>query len=278
MLRTVREREQALHDRGNAFGLADDHPCKFSRDIILVVLPILNQLRIVHDSVDRVVDFVRHTAGQGADGFKLLRLAQAGPREGARQQPSSDKMTDVCSLNEGNHMNALARRQFLQFLAASPLLGLTEAGRLFAEETLHAMHLPEHLIKSPADALDVFDFHSVAKQVLPTSHYGYLATGTDGNETLAANREAFERTYLRPMRMVDTSNVSLDTELLGQAVSSPILLAPVGSQKAFHADGDFLGNGSTGRQVYAADKVKLKKGIYEGLHVLVVARHGDDEL
>jgi isopentenyl diphosphate isomerase/L-lactate dehydrogenase-like FMN-dependent dehydrogenase len=135
-------------------------------------------------------------------------------------------------------MEALARRQFLQFLAASPLLGLTTAGRLVAEESLDAIQLPEYLIKSPADALDVFDFHNVAKQVLPTSHYGYLATGTDGNETLVANREAFKRVYLRPMRMVDTSNVILDTKLLDQSISSPILLAPVGSQNAFHADGE----------------------------------------
>jgi len=135
-------------------------------------------------------------------------------------------------------MEVLARRQFLRFLAASPLLGLTAAGRLLAEETLDAIQLPEYLIKSPADALDVFDFHNVAKQVLPTSHYGYLTTGTDGNETLAANRDAFERVYLRPMRMVDTSNVSLDTVCLDQSLNSPILLAPVGSQKAFHADGE----------------------------------------
>jgi len=135
-------------------------------------------------------------------------------------------------------MAALARRQFLQFLAASPLLGYTAAGRLFAEESLDAIQLPEYLIRSPSDALDVFDFHNVAKQVLPTSHYGYLATGTDGNETLLANREAFERVYLRPMRMVDTSNVSLATNLLGQSLNSPILLAPVGSQKAFHAEGE----------------------------------------
>ena len=135
-------------------------------------------------------------------------------------------------------MKTLARRQFLKFLAASPLLGYTTAGRLFAEETLAGMRLPEHLIKSANDALDVFDFHNVAKQVLPTSHYGYLATGTDGNETLAANRMAFERVYLRPMRMVDTSNVSLNTRLLGESLNSPILLAPVGSQKAFHAEGE----------------------------------------
>ena len=135
-------------------------------------------------------------------------------------------------------MHALARRKFLQFLAASPLLGLTQAGRLSAEEMLDSIHLPEHLIKSPAEALDVFDFHNVAKQVLPTAHYGYLATGTDGNETLVANREAFKRVYLRPKRMVDTSNVNLSTKLLDESINSPILLAPVGSQKAFHADGE----------------------------------------
>ena len=135
-------------------------------------------------------------------------------------------------------MQTLARRQFLKFLAASPLLSYTTAGRLFAEESLDAMQLPKHLIKSPADALDVFDFHNVAKSVLPTSHYGYLATGTDGNETLIANRKAFERVYLRPMRMVDTSNVSLHTVLLDTPINSPILLAPVGSQKAFHAEGE----------------------------------------
>lgn len=130
------------------------------------------------------------------------------------------------------------RRRFLQFLAASPLLGLTSAGRLLADETLEKIGLAEHLIGSPDEALDVFDFQNVARKVLPTAHYGYLATGTDGNETLRANREAFQRIYLRSMRMVDTLNVSLKTELLGESLDSPIVLAPVGSQKAFHADGE----------------------------------------
>ena len=130
------------------------------------------------------------------------------------------------------------RRQFLRFLAASPLLGCTAAGRLMADETLDAISLADHLITSPDDALDVFDFHNVAKSILPTAHYGYLATGTDGNETLRANREAFRRIYLRAMRMVDTSAVSLKTELLGESLQSPIVLAPVSSQKAFHAEGE----------------------------------------
>lgn len=135
-------------------------------------------------------------------------------------------------------MTILARRQFLQFLAASPLLGYTAAGRLLADESLDGLDLPDYLVDSPDDALDVFDFHAVAKHRLPAAHYGYLATGTDGNETLTANRRAFDGVYLRPRRMVDTTVVNLDTTLLGENLSSPILLAPVGSQQAFHADGE----------------------------------------
>jgi hypothetical protein len=67
-------------------------------------------------------------------------------------------------------------------------------------------------------------------KVLPTSRYGYLVTDTDGNETLSANRQAFEHVYLRAMRMVDTSRVSLATSLLGMPVDSPIVLASVGTQ------------------------------------------------
>jgi len=136
-------------------------------------------------------------------------------------------------------MKTMVRRKFLQFLAASPLLSVAGAGRLFAGEELnHESSLGEYLIESPEDALDVFDFRNVAKHVLPTSHYGYLATGTDGNETLRANRKAFEQIYLRAMRMEDTRQVDTRTQLLGISMNSPIVLAPVGSQKAFHAEGE----------------------------------------
>ena len=128
------------------------------------------------------------------------------------------------------------RREFLKFLVASPLLSVS--ARLLAEETLAQSELPDHLITKPEDALDVFDFHTVAKHKLPPAHYGYLTTGTDGNETLTANRRAFEDYYLRPMRMTDTREVSLKTTLLGQKLESPIVLAPVGSQGAFHAEAE----------------------------------------
>jgi isopentenyl diphosphate isomerase/L-lactate dehydrogenase-like FMN-dependent dehydrogenase len=144
----------------------------------------------------------------------------------------------------------IARRAFLKYLAASPLLATTSPGRMLAAAILDegASSLADYLITSPADALDVFDFQRVARQVLPVAHYGYLATGTDGNETLTANRTAFDRFYLRPLRMVDTGRVDLATTMLGSPLKSPIAIAPVGSQNAFHAEGELAMARAAGSQ------------------------------
>ncbi len=94
------------------------------------------------------------------------------------------------------------------------------------------------LISSPAEALSVFEFEPLAKKILPPAHYGYLASGVDDDLTLRANREAFTKVQIRPRRLVDVSRVDLSTEILGTRWETPIVLAPVGSQRAFHAEGE----------------------------------------
>lgn len=168
-------------------------------------------------------------------------------------------------------MQAVARRRFLKFLASSPLLGFTSAGQLLAEESLDTIRLPEYLVKSPSEALDIFDFHAVAKHKLPPAHYGYLATGTDGNETLSANRRAFENIYLRPMRMVDTSDISLETTLLGERLQSPIVLAPVGSQRAFHADAEL----ATARAAKAQQHLQILSNVTSNPIEEVIEERGE---
>jgi len=155
--------------------------------------------------------------------------------------------------------NRHLRRQLIQFMAASPLLaaGLGPARLLAAgspEDIPGALLTP---VASPEQALDVFDFQRVAEQVLPPAHYGYLATGTDGNETLRANREAFDGLYLRAMRMVDTSVVDTRLELLGQQLTSPIVLAPAGSQRAFHPDGEL----ATARAAATRDHLQILSNV-----------------
>jgi (S)-2-hydroxy-acid oxidase len=154
----------------------------------------------------------------------------------------------------------LARRQFLQFLAASPLF--MGPGRLLAGRSEHGLpaDLAERMLSpvtGPDSALDVFDFERVAKQVLPPAHWGYLATGTDGNETLRANRAAFDKWYLRAMRMTDTSKIDTTLEVLGQKLSSPIVIAPAGSQRAFHPDGEL----ATARAARSRDHLQILSNV-----------------
>jgi 4-hydroxymandelate oxidase len=146
----------------------------------------------------------------------------------------------------------LSRRQFMAFAAGSPLLAaagvdLRSLRRLLggnSREQAKALGLlqqvsqePE-LIASPADALNVFDFEPVAKKKLPPAHWGYLATGSDGDETIRANREGYARWDLRVRRLVDTSKLDASIQMLGVKWPTPIVINPVGSQRAFHPDGE----------------------------------------
>ena len=88
------------------------------------------------------------------------------------------------------------------------------------------------------DALNVMDFEAACKQALPPAHFGYLTTGVEDDATLRANREGFNRIQLRPRRLVDVTHADLRTELFGTVWESPIGLAPVGNQKAFHPEGE----------------------------------------
>jgi len=138
--------------------------------------------------------------------------------------------------------DALNRRRFLNFLAASPLLA---SGEALAQEL---QRLPDpsvwgprtfdKLITSPREALDVFDFELVAHKNLPPAHFGYMASGVDDEVTLRANREDFQKFQLRPRRLVDVGKIDTRMELFGETYGSPIVIAPTGSNRAFHEDGE----------------------------------------
>src|SRR5215472_3228664 len=96
----------------------------------------------------------------------------------------------------------------------------------------------DKLISDPKEALDVFDFEPVARKNLPPAHFGYMVTGTDDEATLRANREAFGKFHLRPRRLIDVAAIDMTTELFGARFGSPIAIAPTGSNRAFHPDGE----------------------------------------
>src|SRR5712675_680888 len=143
---------------------------------------------------------------------------------------------------------AASRRKFLQFLAGSPLWaaggleafageGLTPGTKL-PDPLMWAPMRADQLIKSPKDAINVFDFEPVCRQNVPPAHFGYMASGVDDEATLRANREGFLKFQLRPRRLVDVSKVDMSVDILGTKYSSPIVCAPVGGQRSFHNDAE----------------------------------------
>ena len=142
---------------------------------------------------------------------------------------------------------SVSRRRFMQFLAGSPLLA-GGSGSAFAQPflprsqqadpVLWAPYEASHLIKDPKEAINVFDFEPVARQNIPPAHFGYMASGIDDEVTLRANREDFLKLKLRPRRLVDVSKIDMSAGILGVKYPTPIIVAPIGGQKAFHAEGE----------------------------------------
>jgi isopentenyl diphosphate isomerase/L-lactate dehydrogenase-like FMN-dependent dehydrogenase len=117
-------------------------------------------------------------------------------------------------------MHSLARRRFLEFLAASPLCAAAQEG------------------VKPQDVLDVSEFEEFARKALPPAHFGYMATGVDDDLTLKANHEAYTRIHLRPRRLVDPADTSMRTTLFGTTWETPLFVCPCGSQRAYHSQGE----------------------------------------
>lgn len=127
------------------------------------------------------------------------------------------------------------RRQFLRFLAASPLFALTGLPSEFASL---AAQEDEGLIDSLDEVFQVTDFEAIAKRMMLPEHWAYLATGVDDDATLRANREGFSLYQIRMRRLVDYTKIDLSTEVFGTHWETPLAFCPVASLEGFHTQGE----------------------------------------
>jgi isopentenyl diphosphate isomerase/L-lactate dehydrogenase-like FMN-dependent dehydrogenase len=135
---------------------------------------------------------------------------------------------------------AASRRSFLRFLLASPLLLGARPVRAL-ERLVAGLALGDDagdLVSAAADAIDVFDLEAVARRTLSPAHYAFLSMGVQHEVTLRANRAGFDRFGLLPRRLVDVRELDTRAEILGTQLSCPVVLAPAGSQQAFHPEGE----------------------------------------
>ncbi len=82
------------------------------------------------------------------------------------------------------------------------------------------------------------DYESQARHILSADRSAYFFGGAADELTLQANQKAFSKIELLPRVLRDVRGGSTGLTLLGQDLTSPILIAPVAYQKLVHPDGE----------------------------------------
>jgi 4-hydroxymandelate oxidase len=81
------------------------------------------------------------------------------------------------------------------------------------------------------------DYREVARYVIGTPTYEWIRSGSgDGFES--DNEAAFRRRRLRSRVLVDVTSVSTATTVLGAPIAAPVMIGPMGLQRAVHPDGE----------------------------------------
>jgi 4-hydroxymandelate oxidase len=85
--------------------------------------------------------------------------------------------------------------------------------------------------------LSLPDLEREARHIMGEMAYAYFAGGADDERLLAGNVEAWARWQLHPRVLAGVAAVDLSTTLLGTAVSSPVVIAPIAVQGLAHDEG-----------------------------------------
>src|SRR5690349_2340242 len=84
------------------------------------------------------------------------------------------------------------------------------------------------------------DLRTLARRRVPRAFFEYADSGSYSEGTLRANRADLEKITLRQRVLVDVSARTTETTILGEKVSLPLILAPVGLTGMQHGDGEIL--------------------------------------
>ncbi len=88
------------------------------------------------------------------------------------------------------------------------------------------------------EPLCVEDFERLAEDRLERVAWDYYRSGAWGETTVAANRSAWTRLWLRPRCAVDVSARDPSTDLLGYRLPCPLLVAPTALHRMAHPEGE----------------------------------------
>ncbi|HEX4407769.1 MAG TPA: alpha-hydroxy acid oxidase [Xanthobacteraceae bacterium] len=89
--------------------------------------------------------------------------------------------------------------------------------------------------------MDSVDFDALEEQArakMAPASFAFCAAGADDEISAVENITAWRNMRLRPRVLNDVSNIDTRVSLLGHEVATPIMVAPTGRHKLFHAEGE----------------------------------------
>jgi 4-hydroxymandelate oxidase len=88
------------------------------------------------------------------------------------------------------------------------------------------------------DSVDFDALEGQARAKMPGASFAFCAAGADDEISAVENITAWRQMRLRPRVLNDVTTIDTGITLLGSAVPTPILVAPTGRHKLFHAEGE----------------------------------------
>ena len=99
------------------------------------------------------------------------------------------------------------------------------------------------------DITCIEDLRELHRRKVPKAFFDYVDHGSYAEQTLHANRTDLEALKFRQRILVDISVRDQKTTILGEPVSMPLILAPVGSTGMQIGDGEILARRPEGDEV-----------------------------
>ncbi|HEX2097189.1 MAG TPA: alpha-hydroxy-acid oxidizing protein [Solirubrobacterales bacterium] len=92
--------------------------------------------------------------------------------------------------------------------------------------------------QAPTVPVAVAELERRAEAAMEERAANYVFAGAGGEDTMRANRAAFERWRIVPRVLRDVAARDLSATVLGTAMPAPLLLAPIGVQAVLHEEGE----------------------------------------
>ena len=91
------------------------------------------------------------------------------------------------------------------------------------------------MVQTPTN---LFEFEQLARDRLNRKEYTHIAGGAGDEITIKRTRAVFDSIMIRPRMLVDVSERDTSTNVLGQRIQFPVMLAPAGHHRRGHPEGE----------------------------------------